>query len=419
VRYVPWYPYPKLAVAELKPPTASQTYWDFTYLDSTMKALMDATAGHSVVVNFSTTPAWLWKTDKAVQYSENAYDLCWGYNAGTQLRDTTLKQLADYYERLFRWYTKGGFTDELGKYHRSNHYYKIPYWEVLNEPNLEHHISSQLYTKMYDAIVARLKKISPSTKFIGLSLAFDTNQKYFEYFLDHKNHKPGIPIDGISYHFYGKPAFKHQKLADYQYSFFEKANEFLKAVALIESIRKRLSPETFTTINEIGAIINVNDQATPDIPKEYWNLSGAMFASIFLRLTQMGIDVAGQSQLVGYPSQYPDVSMIDWKNGHPNARYWILKLLKDNIQPGDTLVATSLSVDNIYAQGFRTEAGRKVLLINPYNKEIKVHLSGHRKQSSMQYVDVESGENGTRSTKVGKEGDVILKSFAVGVVTLN
>src|SRR6218665_2959331 len=36
VRYVPWFPYPKMSVAALKPPTKDRTFWDFTYLDSTM-----------------------------------------------------------------------------------------------------------------------------------------------------------------------------------------------------------------------------------------------------------------------------------------------------------------------------------------------------------------------------------------------
>ena len=35
----------------------------------------------------------------------------------------------------------------------------------------------------------------------------------------------------------------------------------------------------------------------------------------------------GESQLVGYPSQYPDVTMLDWNTGNGNARYWALKLL--------------------------------------------------------------------------------------------
>ena len=37
----------------------------------------------------------------------------------------------------------------------------------------------------------------------------------------------------------------------------------------IENIRKRLSPKTITTINEIGTIINAN--SGDDIPKGYWN----------------------------------------------------------------------------------------------------------------------------------------------------
>lgn len=192
VRYVPWFPYPKMAVAELKPPTGTNTYWDFTYLDSTMVAFMEATKGHSSVINFSTTPAWLWKTAKPVAWPDDAYGLCWDYNQGTELRDTTMKELTGYFSRLFSWYTKGGFTDELGVFHKSGHHYDIPYWEVLNEPDLEHKISVQLYTKMYDAIVSELKKISPQTKFVGLSLAHVREPEYFEYFLNAKNHKPGI-----------------------------------------------------------------------------------------------------------------------------------------------------------------------------------------------------------------------------------
>jgi len=37
VRYVPWLPYPKVAVAELEPPTPDKTSWDFTYIDPVTK----------------------------------------------------------------------------------------------------------------------------------------------------------------------------------------------------------------------------------------------------------------------------------------------------------------------------------------------------------------------------------------------
>src|SRR5438105_8080229 len=245
VRYVPWFPYPKMAVAELQPPAGNKTFWDFTFLDSTMQALMEATKGHSVVINFSTTPAWMWKTSQPVKYPDDPYGLCWNYNQGTQLRDTTGKEVAGYFARLFSWYTKGGFTDEGGTFHKSGHFYKIPYWEVLNEPDLEHNISVELYTKMYDAIVAELKKISPETKFIGLSLAYIRNPQYFEYFLNPKNHQPGIPLESISYHHYSTPSWPQQTLDTYQYTFFDKAESFLDKVRYIESIRKRLAPQTF------------------------------------------------------------------------------------------------------------------------------------------------------------------------------
>jgi len=414
VRYVPWFPYSKMAVAELKRPTKDSTFWDFTYLDSTMEAIMNATQGHSVVINFSTTPSWMWKINYDMPYPNDPYEVFWAYNDGAELMDTTMKELAGYYARLFSWYTKGGFTDERGVFHESGHHYKIPFWEVLNEPDLEHNISPRLYTKMYDAIVTELRKISPSTKFIGLSLAFETNPEYFEYFLNSKNHKPGIPLDGISYHFYGTPSFGTQKLDDYQYTFFEKANYFLDRVRYIENIRHRLSPKTITTINEIGTIIGATNG--DDIPSEYWNLSGAMFAYIFLELTKLGIDVAGESQLVGYPSQFPDVSMVNWENGKPNARYWVLKLLKENFGPGDKLVGTSVDSQDITAQAFITRTGKKILLINQRKKEVMIKLPPGIKDGTVAIVDV-SAVNGPGKMQVTND-TITLKPFAVGVITL-
>jgi hypothetical protein len=416
VRYVPWFPYTKLAVAELKAPTISETFWDFTYPDSTMKDLMQATEGHSVVINFSTTPAWMWKTDSAVKYPDDPYQVYWNYNQGTELRDSTMKELSGYFARLLSWYTNGGFTDELGKLHKSNHHYKIAYWEVLNEPDLEHNISPQLYTKMYDAVVTELKKISPATKFIGISVAFNGNPEWFEYFLNPKNHLPGIPLDGISYHHYSTPSFPEQAINEYQYTFFEKANAFLEKVRYIENIRKRLSPHTITTINEIGTILAF--PLTGPIPDSYWNLSGAMYAWIFLELTKMGIDVAGESQLVGYPTQFPDVSMMDWENGKPNARYWVLKLIKDNFGPGDKLVSTSLNGAGVICQAFVTAKGKRLLLINQHNKEIQINLPAETKDAPVDYVDVTTGENPPSHMQLNNSV-ITLKPFAVAVVRLN
>jgi len=199
VRYVPWLPYPKLAVAELDPPTPQKTSWDFSLIDPMTKDFLAATEGHPRVVNFSTIPAWLFKTDKPVSYPADPNKVVWDYTQGTELRDPTGKELGDYFGRLVSWYVNGGFTDENGARHDSGYHYKLPVWEILNEPEFEHSTTAEQYTARYDAIVEGIRRVSPETKFMGMALAMPRdNPHYFEYFLNPANHKPGIPLDYIS-----------------------------------------------------------------------------------------------------------------------------------------------------------------------------------------------------------------------------
>lgn len=168
VRYVPWHVYPKLVVAELEVPTATTSLGNFSLIDPMTIDFLNATKGHSVILNFSTIPQWMFKTEKPVPYPADPNKVDWSYGSvGFELRDSTMTELTGYYTRLISWYTKGGFTDELGKYHKSGYHYDIPYWEVLNEVEFEHYMSPQYYTKIYDAIVTAIHKISPKTKFVG------------------------------------------------------------------------------------------------------------------------------------------------------------------------------------------------------------------------------------------------------------
>ncbi|HUX83802.1 MAG TPA: hypothetical protein VMV20_01115 [Chitinophagaceae bacterium] len=415
VRYVPWFPYPHLAVAELRAPTRDSTFWDFSKTDPLMEDLMEATSGHTTVINFSTIPAWMFQTDHPIPYPADPDLVSWGYSQGTRLRDTTLKELTGYYSRLLMWYTLGGFRDEHGVFHRSGHHYQIPYWEVLNEPDLEHNFSPETYTRIYDSVVLALRKVSPHTRFVGMAVAFETNPQWFEYFLDPAHHKAGVLPDGISYHFYGTPDAAGLSLDQIQYCFFDQANDFLDKVRYIESIRLRLAPKTFTDVDELGNILG--DSYTDSIPPGYWNLSGAMFAYTFLELQRMGIDVVGESQLVGYPTQYPDVSMMDWTNGKPNSRYWVLKLIRDNLGPGDTLVATGAGSDQIAAQAYRTNKGKKLLVINKRNQAIHLRLSGVIGTVQMDYVDQSTGENPPARTGVPAE-NIPLAPFSVALINL-
>src|SRR5882762_4759834 len=113
VRYVPWLPYPKLGVAELEPPKDGKTSWDFTAIDPMTIDFLEATKGHSSTLNFSTIPHWMYKTDTPVAYPAEPNQVTWTYEQGTELRDSSMKDVADYYARLVSWYTNGGFTDEF------------------------------------------------------------------------------------------------------------------------------------------------------------------------------------------------------------------------------------------------------------------------------------------------------------------
>jgi hypothetical protein len=378
IRYAAWYPYPRLAVAELEPPSANKTSWDFSLIDPLTIDFLNATKGHPAIWEFCTIPQWMFKTDKPAKYSANPDTVNWGYSGGTELRDTTLKEVSDYFARIVSWYHNGGFTDELGNYHKSGYHYDIPYWEILNEPELEHQISVEKYTKIYDAVVKAIRKVSPDTKFVGMALCLSTNPHPFEYFLNPANHEPGIPLDMISYHSYAH-AHNDQKFEDYPYALFDYAENFLNRVVFIEAIRKRESPATKVDLDELGTFVSNEMREKVTIPPAYWNLSGAVYAYLFEEFSKIGIDVLGESQLVGFPTQFPDVTMIDYTNNKPNARYWVLKLIKDNFAPGDTLVQTNgWGPDDDYkAQGFITPQGKKVLLINRKNKRRKVVHSGH------------------------------------------
>ena len=112
VRYVPWLPYPRLGIAELEPPADGKTSWDFSLIDPMTIDFLEATKGHSVILNFSTIPAWMFKTDKPVTYPADPDQPVWDYTQGTEPRDPSMKEIGDYYGRLFSWYTQGGFTDE-------------------------------------------------------------------------------------------------------------------------------------------------------------------------------------------------------------------------------------------------------------------------------------------------------------------
>lgn len=424
-RYVPWFPYPRMSVAELFAPTATKTFWDFRLIDPPAVDFLEATQGRNGYINFSTIPAWMFKTEVPVPVPADPNQPDFDYNHGTELTDPSGKQLSDYYGRIASWYVKGGFTDELGVFHKSGHHFSLPLYEVLNEVDAEHTMTPQQYAQRYDAIVGGIRAVSPKTQFVGLALADPRNHpEFFEYFLNRTNHRPGTPLDWISYHFYAVPA-AGESIDTSQYTFFAQAADFVSSVRYVEAIRKRLSPGTRTMINETGSILRHDlDPATstsnaePNIPNAYWNLSGAVYAYVYEELARLGIDVVGESQLVGYPSQFPSVTMIDWRTGQPNARFQVLKLIHDNMGPGDRLIAMAsdpiFDAQPIVASAYVRQGIRKVLLINRRAGQAGIDLPGAA-GGSLQLVDQASAGGAIRREKLSSSR-ITLGGFAVAVV---
>jgi hypothetical protein len=130
----------------------------------------------------------------------------------------------------------------------------------------------------------------------------------------------------------------------------------------------------------------------------------------------MGIDVVGESQLVGYPSQYPSVSLVDWNTGKPNARFATLKLLKDSFSPGESVMETTSTSDNIDTLAFVHEGTQKLLLVNKRDRSIRVDLPEGFAAASLSQVITADGASAPAAEKwQGKS--IELDPFAVAVLS--
>ncbi|EGD76938.1 hypothetical protein PTSG_07279 [Salpingoeca rosetta] len=355
VRYVPWFPYPKVGVAELEPPNAATntTSWNFEWILPQLELVMNATLrkGHTVVPNFSTQPTWMYDTPKW-DYPADPNTADFGYPRGNARANTT-RLVAEYYGRLLSWLTNGEFVDEYGTRHTGGPKYNLTHWEVFNEPQGCHGLNAQQYNKQYDAVVKEIRRQADPNhrlKFVGLA-ASGQPLDWIASFLNHSNHAPDTPLDYVSFHFYA--SCTNRTDPDTYTSFFGDADQFLQQLEKIAHLRSQLSPNTKLSCDETGVILpHDNDPTSPVPPRIYWNAAAAMYAYLVPETTKLGLDVLGESQLAGSPPipewdipdpQYPSVSMLNWTSGEGNARYWVLKLMIEELAPGDKLVHTTMS----------------------------------------------------------------------------
>jgi hypothetical protein len=424
--FQPYNVFPRIAVPELRPPAHGRTYWDFSLLDPVAEDFMNATAGHPVIFNIGTLPAWIFTTKKPINVPEDPDEPYWTYSEFNELKleEKTLQLAADYQARLASWYVAGGFTDEQGTRHESGHHYDIEYWEVLNDPDFEGSLSPADYTRLYDAIVEAIRKVAPKMKFMGPVIGDLTHAEYLAYFLDPRNHKPGIPIDMLSYHVFLMPD-SDETAGMMAYTFFQQADKFLLAASYIDALRQRFAPHARTDVVDVATMLPdpLAVKLAQPIPRSYWNLSGGVFAYMYGKLAELGVDVVGASELIDSPGIVAASTLVDWETGRPNARYWVTKLLRDNFGPGDKLIgAPSYSVlqpdpnPQVYVRGFITSQGeRKVLLVNKRNVPFTVSISGAA--GGFEQV-VDQSTNSSAAKRPLTEDTVRLAALAVAVVSL-
>ena len=126
-----------------------------------------------------------------------------------------------------------------------------------------------------------------------------------------------------------------------------------------------------------------------------------------------GIDFSGMSQLVGYPTQYPSVSMVDWNTGALNARAVALKLLIANFGNDEQLIETVVSGQDIWGAAFVSKGGeRKLLLINKIYDIVRVQLSELPKSTT--FIDITTGAELKTQRVILKT--IPLNGFAVHVI---
>jgi hypothetical protein len=409
------------------------TYWNFTLLDQQMLDYWDAVGGQDSpqIPNFSTPPTWLY---------DNA---SWGYNSVCTSANTCkyrgyekgsapasahggLSALGDYYGRLLAWYTRGGFHDEYGEFHASGHYLNITIWEIYNEVDYEHGHTPQSYTEDFDAIVAGIRRLADPNKtiaFVGLSLPNIDDEatvvKWAEYFLNASNHavEARDALQYIGYHAY--PTSKFPMHSDNDMSqMFAYVDEFVdRKVQAVQAVVDRLSPHTITLLDESGVtgpLVGGIDAPT------FWVAGGSYWAYLWARAAAAQgarVGVVGQSQFMDSPDREPGVSMMDWRNGNGTAKYWINRMVIEEVALGDLFVQTTIDTTKVYAQGFVhvSDGSWRVLLINKQNAESTVTVAD---AVSARVVDGRSNEGEPRAEAL-HGGQITLAPFATAIVNVN
>jgi hypothetical protein len=366
---------------------AATTSWDFAALDIQVAALQGNTA-------FPDT--------NIMQFTGNVEPWWWFANCtstrcpcGSALADPTGAMIAEYHSRILDWYTKGGFTDELGAYHHSGYNFSFGYLELMNE--VDGHCNIFIGTTavervrhwitIYDASATLLKANHPTTKLIGLCTAgqhSDDDSVTWRTFLNRSEHAPGTPwpIDGVAFHSYIAAA-KPPTWQGWSARLVRAARgAFISSTAAARAI-KEVSPATKVFMDEVGILLGCdapfNVSATLGVHgslSSWWNVQSVIWAMYVMEMGAAGVDMLGASQFVGWTAGPPgtpvgipaananggtpfqpqvtaggncaEMSMVDWTTGNFNSRSWSMKMIIDAMGHGDKeVLVTNVTRDSV------------------------------------------------------------------------
>ncbi len=161
IRYVPWFPFPKLGVAALQPPNSTATSYDFTLVAPQLLAFLNATRGRRTIINFSTQPQWMYAGK--VSYPADPLAVDWSYSSNLKPTANTTQLLAAYYANLVSWIAHGSFKDERGRIVGGGPAIgtRLSTWELYNEIESDcHELTPSSYAEQFDVVTAAMQKVS-------------------------------------------------------------------------------------------------------------------------------------------------------------------------------------------------------------------------------------------------------------------
>ena len=300
-----------------------------------------------------------------------------------------------------------------------------PYWEVLNEVDFEHQTTPEQYTERYDAIVDAIHNVSPEMKFMGLAVAAPQRRSALSLRVLPRPRnimRPGPA--GLDFLSLLRGAALSEDIETGSTRSSIKPTDFSTDVRYMEAFASDSRPRRRPIIDELGVDLPTDEledstgkAGLRSHPAALLERRGPLYAYLFIDFRSMGIDVIGESQLVGYPTQFPSVSMMDWKNGKPNARYWVLKLhqgqlpcrryaRQDRVQP----------LERHRRSGLRHSRRTQVPALNRHNRPAEVTLPPGITSYTLSTVD---GDTGDDPPRVAREAfpALTLAPFAVAVLS--